>query len=116
MDICQIIRQKTLALNISNPEVKAQVEKLAAESKGEDTFATTKEAPAAFLVKPLGLFVAGEQKRLPLIKDVVTTSLAVRSFAAQFGQIRPLNKRQHEFILRLTGKSGGGKPGITAHA
>ena len=41
---------KSLALNIANPEVKAQVEKLAAESKGEDTFATTKETLALSVV------------------------------------------------------------------
>ncbi len=41
---------KSLALNISNPEVKVTIEKLAAESKGEDTFATTKEALALSVV------------------------------------------------------------------
>lgn len=41
---------KSLALNISNPEVKATIAKLAAESKGEDTFATTKEALALSVV------------------------------------------------------------------
>lgn len=41
---------KSLALNISNPEVKAQVEKLAAESKGDETFATTKESLALSIV------------------------------------------------------------------
>lgn len=41
---------KSLALNIANPEVKVIIEKLAAESKGEDTFATTKEALALCVV------------------------------------------------------------------
>jgi hypothetical protein len=41
---------KSLALNIGNPEVKAQVEKLAAESKGDETFATTKESLALSIV------------------------------------------------------------------
>jgi rhamnose utilization protein RhaD (predicted bifunctional aldolase and dehydrogenase) len=54
--------------------------------------------PAGFLVKPLGLFVAGGRGRLPLIKDVIITYLAVRGFAADLGGIHPLNKRQRRFI------------------
>ena len=54
--------------------------------------------PAGFLIKPLGLFVAGRRGQVSLIKDVIITYLAVRSFAADLGGICPLNKRQRQFI------------------
>ncbi len=63
--------------------------------------------PAAFLIKPFGLFVAGRKSQLTLIKDVVTTSLAIRSFAARLGGPRPLSKRQREFITMLETKASG---------
>lgn len=63
--------------------------------------ANKKEIPAAFLIRPLGLFVAAPKNQLPLIKDVVSTYLSVRSFAAGLGGIKPLNKRQREFITDL---------------
>jgi len=56
------------------------------------------EPPAGFLIKPLGLFVAGGRGQVSLIKDVIITYLAVRSFAADLGGICPLNKRQRQFI------------------
>jgi hypothetical protein len=54
---------KSLALNISNPEVKAQVEKLAMESKGEDTFDTTKTS--------LGLSVVTAHQTPPLLAGIL---------------------------------------------
>jgi len=56
------------------------------------------EPPAGFLIKPLGLFVAGGRGQVSLIKDVIVTYLGVRSFAADLGGICPLNKRQRQFI------------------
>lgn len=53
---------KSIALNISNPEVKAQVEKLAMESKGEDTFDTTKTS--------LGLSVVTAHSVPPLLAGI----------------------------------------------
>ena len=54
--------------------------------------------PAGFLIESLGLFVAGSRKQLPLIKDVIITYLAVRSFAVDLGGICPLSRRQRQFI------------------
>ena len=54
--------------------------------------------PFSFLVGALGLFVAGNEKTIPVIKDVVTVSLLIRSFAANFGGVNPLNRRQRQFI------------------
>jgi len=65
------------------------------------------QPPAAFLIKPFGLFVAGRKSQLTLVKDVVSTSLAIRSFAARLGGARPLSKRQREFIAKLASKSCG---------
>lgn len=59
-----------------------------------------RELPVGFLIKSLGLFVAGGEGRLLLVKEVVGTYLSVRSFAAGLGGIRPLNRRQREFITR----------------
>ena len=52
----------------------------------------------SFLVKGLGLFVVGNKKTIPVIKDVVATSILIRSFATNFGGVNPLNSRQRRFI------------------
>lgn len=41
---------KTLALNLTNPEIKIQIEKLGLESKGDDDFGKTKESLASSIV------------------------------------------------------------------
>lgn len=53
---------------------------------------------AAFVVKDLGLFVAADEKTTPLITDITTSSLTIRMYAAQFGGVLALNKRQQDFI------------------
>jgi rhamnose utilization protein RhaD (predicted bifunctional aldolase and dehydrogenase) len=60
-----------------------------------------RKLPAGFLIKPMGLFIIGSEKQLPLVKDVISTYLRVRSFAASLGKVRSLNKRQQDFIARL---------------
>ncbi len=52
----------------------------------------------AFLVKEVGLFVAGSEKIAPAVNDIVTSSLFVRTNASCLGGIRGLNKRQQNFI------------------
>jgi len=66
-----------------------------------------RQPPAAFLIKPFGLFIAGRKSQLTLVKDVVSTSLAIRSFAARLGGARPLSKRQRDFITMLGTKGSG---------
>lgn len=56
--------------------------------------------PAGFLVRPLGLFVVGEKKKLSLTKDCLSTYLLVRLFAADLGGINPLTKQQLKFIAK----------------
>jgi len=58
---------------------------------------------AAILIKPVGLFVAAEKRRLGFIKDVVVNYLYVRAFTAGFGGSCPLNKKQRDFILGVYG-------------
>lgn len=53
---------------------------------------------AAFLVKGLGLFVAGNSKTAPVIADVATGSLFIRAAAAGLGGLTTLNARQQKFI------------------
>ena len=64
-----------------------------------------RELPVSLLIKPLGLFVVGNESQSLLVKDVVSTYLSVRGFAAGLGGIKPLNKRQREFIV---GRESGG--------
>ena len=70
------------------------------------------ELPTGFLIKSLGLFIVGGKRQLAFIKDVVSTYLSVRSFAAKFGGVHPLNKRQREFIAK--GKSERGNSNVRA--
>ena len=53
---------------------------------------------AAFLVKDVGLFVAGSEKNAPAVRDIVASSLFVRTNAFRLGGIFGLNKRQQNFI------------------
>ncbi|MHC4169659.1 MAG: class II aldolase/adducin family protein [Planctomycetota bacterium] len=52
----------------------------------------------AFLVKGVGLFVAGTEKIAPTVRDIVLYSIFIRTNAARMGGIRTLNKRQEDFI------------------
>ena len=54
--------------------------------------------PVAFLVKGVGLFVAGKEKIAPTVKDIVESSLSIRTNAFRLGGIFALNKRQQNFI------------------
>ena len=53
---------------------------------------------AAFLVRDVGLFVAGTQKIAPTVRDIVLYSIFIRSNAHRMGGILTLNKRQEDFI------------------
>jgi len=52
----------------------------------------------AFLVKGVGLFVAGTEKIAPTVRDIVLYSIFIRTNAVRMGGIRTLNKRQEDFI------------------
>jgi NAD(P)-dependent dehydrogenase (short-subunit alcohol dehydrogenase family)/rhamnose utilization protein RhaD (predicted bifunctional aldolase and dehydrogenase) len=54
--------------------------------------------PAAFVVKRLGLFVAADKKTVPIVAEITTGSLIIRTNAAKFGGILALTKRQQNFI------------------
>ncbi len=52
----------------------------------------------AFLVKNVGLFVAGTEKIAPTVRDIVLYSIFIRTNAYRMGGILTLNKRQEDFI------------------
>jgi len=54
--------------------------------------------PVAFLVKDVGLFVAGSKKIAATVRDIVNYSIFIRTNAARMGGILSLNKRQRDFI------------------
>jgi NAD(P)-dependent dehydrogenase (short-subunit alcohol dehydrogenase family)/rhamnose utilization protein RhaD (predicted bifunctional aldolase and dehydrogenase) len=54
----------------------------------------------AFLVKGVGLFVAGKKKIAQTVRDIVAYSAFIRCNAKQMGGITSLNKRQRDFINR----------------
>lgn len=60
-------------------------------SKGE-------KPSVSFLIKDLGLFIAGSGKTVGIIRDVVKMTLNVRTFALQFGGVNPLSNKQRDFI------------------
>jgi len=57
-----------------------------------------KKPAAAFLVKDVGLFVAGTEKIAPTVRDIVLYSTFIRTNAHRMGGIVTLNKRQEDFI------------------
>jgi rhamnose utilization protein RhaD (predicted bifunctional aldolase and dehydrogenase) len=52
----------------------------------------------AFLIKDIGLFVAGTEKIAPTVRDIVLYSFFIRTNARRMGGIVTLNKRQEDFI------------------
>jgi len=54
----------------------------------------------AFLVKGVGLFVAGKKKIAQTVRDIVAYSAFIRCNAKRMGGICNLNKRQRDFINR----------------
>jgi len=59
---------------------------------------TGRKISAAFLVKGVGLFVAGTEKIAPTVRDIVLYSIFIRTNAYYMGGILTLNKRQEDFI------------------
>ena len=57
-----------------------------------------KKPYVAFLVKGVGLFVAGTEKIAPTVRDIVLYSIFIRTNANRMGGILTLNKRQEDFI------------------
>jgi rhamnose utilization protein RhaD (predicted bifunctional aldolase and dehydrogenase) len=54
----------------------------------------------AFLVKNVGLFVAGKKKIAQTVRDIVAYSAFIRTNAKRLGGICSLNKRERDFINR----------------
>jgi rhamnose utilization protein RhaD (predicted bifunctional aldolase and dehydrogenase) len=52
----------------------------------------------AFLVKGVGLFVAGTEKIAPTIRDIAESSFFIRTNASRLGGILTLNKSERDFI------------------
>ena len=57
-----------------------------------------KKPSVAFLVKGVGLFVAGTEKMAPTVRDIVLYSIFIRINAHRMGGIVALSKRQEDFI------------------
>ena len=54
--------------------------------------------PAAFFVKNVGLFVVGDDKKAPIVRDIAVGSMVIRSAAARMGGVFALGKRHRDFI------------------
>lgn len=60
--------------------------------------ASGRKPSVSFLVKGVGLFVAGTEKMAPTVRDIVLYSIFIRTNAVRMGGISTLNKRQEDFI------------------
>ena len=54
----------------------------------------------AFLVKGVGLFVAGTKKIAPAVRDIVASSFFIRANASRLGGVLTLNKPERDFIVQ----------------
>jgi len=61
--------------------------------------------PVAFLVKDVGLFVAGTEKIATIVRDIVKSSFFIRTNASRLGGILSLNKAEQNFINRWKAKA-----------
>jgi len=57
--------------------------------------------PVCFLIRSLGLFVAGDKKQPAFLKNIITTHLAVRRYASGLGGVHFLNKRHLKFLAGI---------------
>ena len=80
------------AIWVESLDPKKIAAKLAAQIKRD-----AKPSPA-FLVKPLGLFVAADTKIASAITELVLSSFFIRTNASRYGGIVSLNKGQRDFI------------------
>lgn len=54
--------------------------------------------PTSFLVRDCGLFIAGRESAIPMIREVITASLYIRRIAEQFGSVEPMTSAERDFI------------------
>jgi len=54
--------------------------------------------PLAFLLKGVGLFIAGEEKITPAAREIAESSFFIRSHATRLGGIKSLTSREEDFI------------------
>ena len=59
----------------------------------------------AFLVKDVGLFVAGTKKIATTVRDIVSYSIFIRTNAARMGGILTLTKKERDFINQWESES-----------
>ena len=59
----------------------------------------------SFMVKGLGLFVAGNRNTIPVVHDIAKMTMNVRVCATAFGGVNPLNNRQRDFITNWEAES-----------
>ncbi|MFH1371485.1 MAG: SDR family oxidoreductase [Planctomycetota bacterium] len=70
----------------------------------------SKKPPVAFLIKGIGLFVAGAEKITDTVIDTVKSSFVVRTNAFKMGGIVSLNKRERDFINRCETEASQNSP------
>ena len=75
---------------------KCSAEKI--EAKLKKQIGSGNKPATTFLIKDVGLFVAGKKSSAGVIRDIVASSLFTRTNAAKLGGLITLNKRQQEFI------------------
>ncbi len=80
------------ALWIDRPDAKRLAARLSAQTAKGGKHAVS------FIVKDLGLFIAGPEKIVSTVRDVVESSIFIRYNAARMGGIAALSKRQQQFI------------------
>jgi rhamnose utilization protein RhaD (predicted bifunctional aldolase and dehydrogenase) len=93
------------AMWIELPKSKKSFSKAVLQSKSKSIAGRLKQQKikgkkpyVAFLIKGVGLFVAGTEKIAPTVRDIVLYSIFIRSNAYRMGGILTLNKRQEDFI------------------
>ncbi len=80
------------ALWVDKPEISS------IESKIKQRIQKETKPPLAFIVKGLGLFAVGNYLSLETIKDIVKSSIFIRTNAVSMGGINPLTNRERTFI------------------
>jgi len=80
------------ALWVDKCESKKIVQRLTLQIKSGEKHSV------AFLVKEVGLFVAGKKKFATIVRDIVAYSMFIRTNAARMGGILTLSKKERDFI------------------
>jgi rhamnose utilization protein RhaD (predicted bifunctional aldolase and dehydrogenase) len=74
------------------------------QNRIQDAYSSASQVPKCFLMPGCGLFVVGEPHMANVIKEVIVSSLFIRTHASYVGGLEPLTQKDRAFIENWEGE------------